>query len=80
LKETQEDFVLHDNGGSRSGQDRRQNIESYEGQERRSGRERRRGADRRCGQSRRKIPDRRSSKFWEGGLIERRDAFRNKKS
>lgn len=75
-----EDSVIHDNGGSRSGKDRRQNLEPYQGKDKRSGKDRRRGVDRRSGQARRRTPDCRSSKYWDGSWVERRDAFRSKQS
>jgi hypothetical protein len=67
-----------DNGGTRSGQDRRQPSESYSGEERRSGRDRRRGYDRRTGLPRRRMPERRTENryYWKGIAVERRDAFR----
>ena len=58
--------AIQDNGGSRSGGDRRQNEKPFAGEEKRSGRDRRRGVDRRSG------------KYWNGGCIERRDAFRKR--
>ena len=57
---------IHDNGGRRSGVDRRQFSysghipERRSGLERRSGRDRRSGKDRRSGRDRRKGADRRS--------------------
>lgn len=67
-----------DNGGTRSGEERRQLCESYTGAERRSGRDRRRGYDRRTGLPRRRMPERRSEKrfYWNGTAVERRDAYR----
>lgn len=68
---------IKDQGGTRSGHDRRQNHEPYEGIERRSGRDRRKGFDRRSGLARRRISDRRSKNGrWDGSCIERRDIFR----
>jgi hypothetical protein len=70
-------FQLKDNGGTRSGVERRTAGGEIEGNDRRSGRDRRRGFDRRSGIDRRRASDRRSQRFfWEGGHIERRDAFR----
>ena len=68
--------VLLDNGGSRSGRDRRQSRLPFTGKERRSGKERRKGFDRRSGLPRRRKTDRRTGKYWDGSDIERRDAFR----
>ena len=75
--EQAEDEIL-DNGGTRSGEDRRQECESWIGTERRSGRDRRRGYDRRTGLPRRRTPDRRSENryYWNGTAVERRDAYR----
>ena len=73
----QEFGKIHDNGGSRSGLERRQNTQDYKGEEKRSGKERRTGIDRRSGLTRRNTPDRRSPNlYWDGSRIERRDAFR----
>lgn len=73
----EEDGIIHDNGGTRSGKDRRQNPRKFEGEEQRSGKERRREGDRRNGRTRRKTPDRRSiNLYWDDSRIERRDAFR----
>jgi len=73
----QKDNAVLDNGGTRSGIDRRQQNSIYSGEEKRSGRDRRRGFDRRSGLSRRKTTDRRySNNCWDGSRIERRDAFR----
>lgn len=69
---------IEDKGGTRSGNDRRQDHTSYGGIERRSGRDRRKGFDRRSGLARRRIPDRRSKDgSWDGSCIERRDIFRS---
>ena len=78
MKIKQEISVIHDNGGSRSGRERRQSMLPFQGKERRSGKERRRGIDRRSGLTRRTRPDRRAGKYWDGSCIERRDAFRAK--
>jgi hypothetical protein len=68
---------VEDMGGTRSGQERRQKKEQLSGAERRSGRDRRRGFDRRSDIERRRSDDRRDRQaFWNGGPIERRDAFR----
>ena len=80
MHKKQEDSVIHDKGGSRSGKNRRQNLESYQGEDNRSGRERRSGDDRRSGRVFRKTPDRGSSKYWNGNWVERRDALRGKQS
>lgn len=80
MDEAQENSVIHDNGGSRSGKDRRLNLGLYQGENQRSGSDRRCGVDRRSGQIRRKTPDRRSSMYWNGNWVERRDAFRGKQS
>lgn len=70
---------LEDNGGMRSGEDRRVGPETFDGTERRSGKDRRRGFDRRSGLPRRRQPDRRDGNryYWNGTAVERRDAFRN---
>jgi hypothetical protein len=69
--------TIRDNGGSRSGQDRRQNKRVFHGEDKRSGEERRQTKDRRSGLTRRQKPDRRNtSPYWDGSRIERRDAFR----
>jgi len=69
--------TIQDNGGSRSGQDRRQNKIVFQGEEKRSGDERRQKEDRRSGLTRRQTPDRRNiNPYWDGSRIERRDAFR----
>ena len=72
------DEVL-DNGGTRSGDDRRQLGDPYPDTERRSGGDRRRGYDRRTGLPRRRMPERRSGNryYWNGTAVERRDAYRN---
>lgn len=73
----QEGSKIHDNGGTRSGLERRQKSEDFKGEERRSGKERRRGFDRRSGLTRRSTADRRNTNlYWDGSRIERRDAFR----
>jgi len=77
LDVTEEDGIIHDNGGARSGKDRRQHSETFSGEEKRSSKDRRRGSDRRTGLTRRKTPDRRDTNlYWDGSRIERRDAFR----
>jgi hypothetical protein len=68
-----EDQEIPDQGGSRSGNDRRQNPEPFEGSERRTGRDRRRGFDRRSG-----IERREGRYFRDGELVERRDVFRRR--
>ena len=75
--EQAKDEIL-DNGGTRSGGDRRQLSETWTGSERRSGRDRRRGYDRRTGLPRRRTPERRSENryYWNGTAVERRDAYR----
>ena len=78
MSHMQRDPVIHDNGGSRSGKDRRQNIAPYEGPDNRSGKDRRKGGDRRSGRARRRVPDRRGGGLWNVNLVERRDAFRNR--
>jgi len=71
------EIQIKDNGGTRSGMERRQKVAAFQGADRRSGRERRRGFDRRTGIDRRRSTDRRSRRFfWDGGFIERRDALR----
>lgn len=69
---------IMDNGGTRSGLERRRQSQPYKGAERRSGKDRRRGHDRRNGLPRRRTPDRRSENrlYWNGTAVERRDAFR----
>ena len=72
-----EEVKITDNGGTRSGQDRRKNINAFQGEEKRSGKDRREGSDRRSGSTRRQTPDRRNQDmYWDGNRIERRDAFR----
>jgi hypothetical protein len=72
-----EHITITDNGGTRTGSDRRKSIQPYDGNERRSGRDRRKGFDRRSGLARRRAPDRRSKNGrWDGSCIERRDSFR----
>ena len=69
--------LLKDQGGSRSGTERRKGPEPFEGSERRSGRDRRRGFDRRSGIERRRSSGRRSERYFrDGELVERRDVFR----
>jgi hypothetical protein len=73
--------TIRDNGGSRSGQDRRQGKTAFQGEDKRSGEERRQTKDRRSGLTRRHTPDRRSTNpYWDGSRIERRDAFRKGQS
>jgi hypothetical protein len=68
---------IKDNGGTRSGIDRRQAPGEYDSSERRSGRDRRRGFDRRARTDRRRTSDRRlGDHFWDGEIIERRESFR----
>ena len=69
---------IKDRGGTRSGDERRIHIDTYNGAERRSGKDRRRGFDRRTGLPRRRQPDRREGNrfYWNGTAVERRDAFR----
>lgn len=70
---------IQDQGGARSGRDRRQKAEPFEGGERRSGRERRHGFDRRSGIERRRSSDRRNGRYFrDGEMVERRDAFRRR--
>jgi len=77
LNPPQQESVIKDRGGTRSGRDRRRNNGTYDGVERRSGRDRRRGFDRRSGLARRRGTDRRGNRSrWDGSFIERRDAFR----
>jgi hypothetical protein len=69
--------TIKDNGGTRSGRDRRQNKIVFKGEEKRFGEERRQQEDRRKGLTRRQTPDRRNiNPCWDGSRIERRDAFR----
>jgi len=73
----QKDNLILDNGGTRSGRDRRRPNAIHQGEEKRLSRNRRRWLDRRSGLSRRTTTDRRySNNFWDGSRIERRDAFR----
>ena len=68
-----------DNGGTRSGDDRRlQNEGQLACNDRRSGKDRRRGYDRRTGLPRRRMQERRVGNrlYWNGTAVERRDAFR----
>lgn len=77
LEDSPDRLQIHDLGGARSGQERRRKNEAFEGAEQRSGRDRRRGFDRRSNIERRRSNDRRHGQaFWNGELIERRDAFR----
>jgi hypothetical protein len=78
LDVTEEEVRIPDNGGTRSGQERRQiQKKAFQGGEKRSGKDRRGGSDRRSGSSRRQTPDRRNQDgSWDGCRIERRDAFR----
>ena len=76
MDKMQENPVIRDNGGSRSGRDRRQKRAPIQCEEKRSGRERRGGVDRRSGLARRRKPKRRTGKYWNGSCVERRDAFR----
>ena len=70
---------IKDNGGARSGIDRRQTPGESDNSERRSGQDRREGFDRRAGIDRRRANDRRlSHSFWEGEIIERRESLRKK--
>jgi hypothetical protein len=72
---------IKDQGGERSGRERRQKSEPFEGNERRSGRQRRRGFDRRSGIERRRSSDRRNGRYFrDGELVERRDVFRRQKN
>jgi hypothetical protein len=71
----EEEILIRDKGGTRSGTDRRKKIKPYNGEERRSGLDRRRGFDRRSGLARRRTHDRRRGQ-WDGSSIERRDVFR----
>ena len=54
-----DEVKIKDRGGSRSGNDRRQNHQTYTHIERRSGRDRRKGFDRRSPIARRKGSERR---------------------
>ena len=77
MKVVDDAVTIQDNGGSRSGQDRRQNKIAIQGDDKRSGDERRQTEDRRSGLSRRQTTDRRNKNpYWDGSRIERRDAFR----
>lgn len=70
---------IQDQGGTRSGRERRQSTAPRDGAERRSGRDRRRGFDRRSGIERRRASDRRSGRYFrDGEMVERRDAFRRR--
>ena len=70
---------IKDNGGTRSGIDRRQAPRESDNSERRSGRDRRESFDRRAGIDRRRTNDRRlSGNFWDGEIIERRESLRKK--
>ena len=77
MDETEEDVSIFDNGGGRSGKDRRQKARKFQGKEKRSGQDRRHTQDRRSCQNRRQTPERRSTNSdWDASRIERRDAFR----
>ena len=70
---------IKDNGGARSGIDRRQTPGESDNSERRSGQDRREGFDRRTGTDRRRTNDRRlSHNFWDSEIIERRESLRKK--
>lgn len=70
---------IQDQGGARSGRERRQTTEPRDGDERRSGKDRRRGFDRRSGIERRRSSDRRNGRYFrDGEMVERRDAFRRR--
>ena len=72
-----EPIIINDKGGTRTGTDRRKNLQPYDGIEKRSGRDRRKGFDRRSGMARRRISDRKDiNGCWDGSYIERRDSFR----
>ena len=72
-----EQITIKDNGGTRTGIDRRKSNQPYKGNERRSGKDRRNGVDRRSGIARRRTQDRRyKNGCWDGSFIERRDSFR----
>ena len=74
---TENEVTIPDNGGTRSGQDRRKITKPFEGENKRSGKDRRKGGDRRSGMTRRQKPDRRNQDaYWDGNRIERRDALR----
>ena len=74
-----EQIVIKDKGGTRTGTDRRKNLQPYDGIEKRSGRDRRKGIDRRNGMARRRISDRKDiNGCWDGSYIERRDSFRKR--
>ena len=75
MSNSTDEVFIQDNGGTRSGKERRQSQKSYQGPERRSGQDRRRGFDRRSGLARRRSSDRRRGR-WDGAGIERRDIFR----
>ena len=73
--------TIQDNGGARSGKDRRQDKIAFQGDDKRSGDERRQTEDRRSDLTRRQTPDRRNiNPYWDGSRIERRDAFRKDQS
>jgi len=82
LKVVDDAVTIQDNGGARSGQDRRKNKMAFQGDDKRSGDERRQTEDRRSGlTTRRQTPDRRNiNPYWDGSRIERRDAFRKGQS
>jgi len=77
VNKAERSLSIIDNGGDRSGKDRRQIAGIFLGNDKRSGHDRRQGKDRRSGQNRRRSPANRRTKFyWDGSRIERRDAFR----
>ena len=77
LDVTENEVMIPDNGGARSGEDRRKITKPFDGEEKRSGKDRRKGEDRRSGLTRRQTPDRRNQdNYWNGSRIERRDALR----
>ena len=74
---TDAEVTIHDNGGTRSGHDRRKNSKKHHGSERRSGEDRRKIPDRRGGLTQEQRLDRRNENpYWNGSRIERRDALR----
>ena len=74
---TDAEMNIHDNGGTRSGRERRKSKKKYHGLEKRSGEDRREIPDRRSNMILEQTPDRRiKSPSWDGWRIERRDAFR----
>ena len=74
-----EAVAFNDNGGMRTGMERRRSQAVYNENDRRTGKDRRRGFDRRSGIDRRRTDDRRIGRYFrDGESVERRDVFRKR--